>query len=464
MVRRYLSVLFCVAAGAAPLAVGAADGVLDPSFGTDGATFVVPDGVEGHELRANAAVTLPDGSVLVGGSRNKFINGSPDPHMRGTLVHLRADGAVDTDFGNIPGIPGLRVLPDIQPGTQMQIVEAVVPLEDGSILLAGSAEAFGPLTGFIVKLGADGDLDPAFGEDGIVRVTGTYVHALGVDDQGRIVAAGERSSPGLDRAILARFDGSGQPDPGFGTDGIVALGAEDESGYLRTLAITGDGAIVAGGMAAVPDEIFGSIYTFLIVRLGADGQPDAGFGENGRRTFVLPASTSPYNGVNRLVVDAGGRIVFGGYYQDDASEVQVVFGRLTADGSDDATFGDPAMPGYRPVALATGAWNRYVSGLARQSDGKLVASITYAIPDVRQGFMAVRLGADGALDGGFGQDGVFQLDLAPSGIYSDSTALTLQGGRAVLAGASQRATGSRLVDLGIVRLENDGIFTARFDD
>jgi tetratricopeptide (TPR) repeat protein len=124
----------------------AADGQPDPNFGFGGAAYITPDDVEARELRPYAALALPDGKILVAGERNKFIPSSPfDPHMRAMIARLNADGSADDTFGNVPGIPGLFVLPDLVPdtGAGMQVIEAMQRLDDGSIIVAGTAQAFG---------------------------------------------------------------------------------------------------------------------------------------------------------------------------------------------------------------------------------------------------------------------------------------------------------------------------------
>jgi uncharacterized delta-60 repeat protein len=466
MSRRLLLALSCALA-AAPLLTLAADGQLDTGFGTAGATFVALDGVEGHELRTGTALTLPDGELLLGGSRNKIILGNPDPHMRATIVRLRADGTPDASFGNIPSVPGLLVLPDLVPGDQMQIIESMRHLADGSIIVAGSANAFGPLTGFVIKLAADGSFDTKFGTQGIALVPGTYFHALGIDSQGRIVVGGEKSIPNFDQAIVARFKPDGRLDSEFGpaADGIVRLttSGTGQNGYISTLQITADDHIVVGGNASVPDPELGDIFWASITRLDSDGYPDAGFATAGVRKFMAPDTASSYNGVSKLLLTLDGKITFGGYYVDGETGVNAVLGRFNADGSDDTTFGAPATPGYSKIALAPDAWTRYVSGLERQSDGKLVVSVSYSSPGVTA-FMALRTEANGTLDASFANAGIFELDLAPNGIYNDSTALTLQAGRPIVAGVSMRSTSSNLVDLAAVRLENDLIFSDRFED
>lgn len=444
----------------------AADGTPDPGFGDGGVAYLSIDGVEGHELRTGAVLALPDGKLLFGGSRNKLIQGNPDPHMRASLARMNADGSVDASFGSDPANPGLLVLPDLVPGTGMQYIESMQRLADGSILVAGSAEAFGPLNGFVMKLDAQGAPVASFGNAGKVMLSGAYFHASALDSQQRLLLAGERYVDGVGHGIVVRLTGSGQFDPSFGDgDGIArfAAAAPDEGSYFLTLAVTPDDGVVVGGACETDGSGMGT--QFSLARLDANGHRDAAFAGNGWRLFRPPGDTSIINGIDRLLLTPDGKIVIAAHHEDPKTGVNVVLGRLAADGSTDAGFGAAATPGYLPVNVVPDAWNRYPSALLRQADGKLLVSVSYAIPG-KQNFVVARSSSDGALDPAFGSGGVVELDLAPNGIYSDLTAMTLQNGQPILAGAAMRRTTSQLVDIAAVRLgggADDAIFADGFD-
>lgn len=448
---------------AAPLC-HAADGDLDPAFGDGGVAFLSLDGVEGHELRTRVVIALPDGKLLFGGSRNLLINGNPDPHMRPMLARMNADGSPDTGFGSDPANPGILVLPSIS-ATGMQSIEAMRRLDDGSIVVAGSAFAFGPVTGFIAKFDADGQPDPTFGKDGRVLVPDTYLHALAVGDRGSLVVAGERVAGGSTRGFIGRLDAGGRFDGGFGAgaDGSVLLEpvASADNSYITSLAVDAAGGIVVGG--TYEDSALGS-SEFSLARLDASGQFDTSFADAGWRVFRVPDDASTFNGIDALLLMPQGGILIAAHHDAGASGTGVVLGRLDAHGADDRTFG---KSGYRAVDVAAEAWNRYASALLRQDDGKLLLAITYATPG-HQDFLLARTAANGTLDAGFGNAGVVDLDLAPDGVYSDLTALTLQDGKPILAGAVNRAASSRLVDLAAARLQNgsaadDAIFANGFE-
>jgi uncharacterized delta-60 repeat protein len=434
----------------------AADGDPDPGFGADGVAYLPLDGIEGHELRTSAVIALPDGKLLFGGSRNLLISGNPDPHMRATLARMDASGHPDASFGSDPANPGLVVLPEVA-DTGIQQVEAMHRLADGSILLAGSAHAFGPLTGFVMKVDAAGHLDAAFGTDGIVTVAGTYLHALAVDSEGRILVAGERSSGILSRGFVARLDSAGRFDAAFGPAGdgtcIFEPLEPEEGGYLAALAVDAEDRVIVAG--AYESWGAGMGTAFSIARLDETGALDATFADAGWRIFQIPGDDSNFNGINRLLLVPGGAIQLAAYRIDAATGVGIVLARLTADGATDATFGAATTPGYQRIDVAPQAWNRYPSAIVRQDDGKLLVGVTYATPG-KQDFIALRTTETGALDDSFGDAGVVDLDLAPTGIYSDLTAMTLQDGKPILAGGAKRATGSQLVDLAVVRLQSGG--------
>ncbi|HEY6942028.1 hypothetical protein [Dokdonella sp.] len=452
----------------------AADGLPDPTFGTGGAAYITPDDVEARELRPYAALALPDGKILVAGERNKFIPSSPfDPHMRGMLARFDADGTPDASFGNIPGIPGVLVLPDLVPltGAGMQVIEAMVRLDDGSIVVAGTAQAFGPLRGFLVKLDAEGAMDTTFGTDGIQLVPEVYVHALAVDSQGRFVIAGEKSIDTVAHSYVARFDPNGAPDMTFGTDGGVVIdwdgAGESRGGYLATLGLTdGDGILVGGGY-----EVYGAGMgsDYAIARLDSTGAFDTAFAGTGWRVFHRPDDSGQIiDAIDRLLPTAGGGAVFVGHYQLDDGQgntsIETVLGGIGADGSMDANFGSGG-DGFQPVAIAPGSFTRYATGFVRQADGNLVASISYVGPE--SSFLAFRFTPDGTLDTSFGDAGIASVDMAPGGVFSDPSALTLDAqGRAIVAGMAERT--APLYELAVLRLTHDDpqadrIFANGFD-
>lgn len=448
-----------MAAAAAPAI--ARDGDPDPRFGQGGVARLASS-EPSDALRPTVVVAQRDGKLLIAGTRSRLNPLPGGPGSAALVVRTDAAGRADPAFGTDPADPGFVELPDLMAGTSLQRVEAMRVLGNGSILLAGTAELFGPRIGFLAKLHADGRLDEDFGDAGIVRVEGTRLHGLEVDGQGRIVVAGHRAADGVaSRAVVARYTSGGEPDDDFGDgQGFVLLGtdAPERSGHLFTVkAIDADALLVAGSWSR-PD-LAGD--DFWIHRLDASGRPDPDFGALGRRVFRAPGEDSAPAGIREIVVEPDGRIAFVGYQQRSGG-LGLVFGRLNADGSADDGFGDGQRTGYQFVDFAPQAWHRYPTGLVRQNDGRLIASARYET-GFRSEFVAVRLSAGGAPDPDFGSGGVAQFDLAPQGRFSDATAIALQAGQPLLTGAVGPYATDGSVVIALLKLENDGIHRGTFD-
>jgi uncharacterized delta-60 repeat protein len=297
------------------------------------------------------------------------------------------------------------------------------------------------------------------------------VHALAVDGDGRLVIAGEKSIDTIPHSFVGRFDANGQPDPNFGSDGSGGVvidwdGVAQQGGYLSGLGIGGDGSILVGGNYETYGQGLGS--DFAIAKLDASGSFDTRFNGTGWRVFHRP-DESPgivIDGIERLLPTAEGGAVFVGHYQLDPgsgdTSIELVLGRVGADGAMDATFGD-AGNGFQLIASPAGTSTSYATGFLRQTDGKLVTSVSYSA--LASSFLAFRTDADGALDAGFGDGGVASVDMAPDGVFSDSSALALdREGRVIVAGMVER--GPPLYELAVLRLGEavqDKIFVNGFD-
>lgn len=447
----------------------AADGDLDPDFGTGGIAYITPDLVAAQELQPVSAFVLPDGKILFGGSLDAPTSVPFEQEYRGMLARLNADGTVDTSFGNT-SIPGVVALPNLVPGNRMEGIESMQVLADGSIIAVGVSQVNSPERGFIVKLDADGNLDPSFAGGGVILSPATYFHAVGIDSQGRIVVAGEHidTTTLVYTATVIRFTPDGTPDATFGDTGVATIDWDGagNSGFLSDLVVGADDGVVVAGQYDVYGDGLGA--DFAVARLDSTGTLDGAFGDGGARVFHDPSDDSMINAINRISATPDGGIAFAGYYYIiDTGSTALILGHLRADGSTDVAFGDDATPGYfRPAILPT-AGSANATELITQPDGKLLVSLSYFASD-KENFFALRSTADGQLDATFADAGIFEADLAPDGIYSEASAMTLQpDGNIVIAGRAERSS-EFLVDLGVVRLLNSGgpddvIFANGFD-
>jgi uncharacterized delta-60 repeat protein len=148
-------------------------------------------------------------------------------------------------------------------------------LDGGRIVLAVSQYAGHTYHGVVVRLAANGALDPTFGGDGISRTPkkrDVMFRDVLTDSDGRVIAAG---AVGSDLG-LARFRAEGGLDQSFGGDGLVVtdLGGGDDS--IAAISDRPDGTLLAAG-AKADHYSRGPSYTDLaLVRyLLTDGPADA---------------------------------------------------------------------------------------------------------------------------------------------------------------------------------------------
>jgi uncharacterized delta-60 repeat protein len=130
---------------------------------------------------------------------------------------------------------------------------------------------------------------------------------------------------------VARYTASGTLDASFGGgDGIqtVPLSAGDDQ--VRSIAVQSDGKIVLAGSISN-----GSNDDLGLVRLNADGSPDAGFGGGDGITTIDFAGGADL--ARNVLIASNGRIVLSGYGVNGASNDFAVL-RFNADGSLDTRF------------------------------------------------------------------------------------------------------------------------------
>jgi len=217
------------------------DGSLDRSFGDGGkvVTKLVPS-----PSSISALALQPDGKIVAGGgTRGKLAlvrylpDGTLDPAF-GTA------GAVLTDFGRYESLSDLVVLP-------------------GGTIVAGGATTprGGGLNARVLALAGyrpDGTLDPTFGSGGkvLTDLPGKQegVAGLAAQPDGKIVAVGAVIRPAQRPSALmavARYEGDGDLDAGFGTGGVVITAFRGDSG-AADVALQPDGRIVVVGTTVSP--------------------------------------------------------------------------------------------------------------------------------------------------------------------------------------------------------------------
>ena len=126
---------------------------------------------------------------------------------------------------------------------------------DGNIYTAGfTTVAFtGDLNMALLKFLPDGTLDTSFGTNGMVLETGnpvSYANDMLVQpDQKILVGGGFGSIFTSQDYSLWRFLPNGDPDPTFGTNGLVLSDFSGQTQDCNGIALQADGKILAAGKA-----------------------------------------------------------------------------------------------------------------------------------------------------------------------------------------------------------------------
>jgi uncharacterized delta-60 repeat protein len=265
-----------------------ADGTLDSSFGEDGK--VVTDFSGGYASQGDTAAGVavqPDGKIVVAGRGGIAYGGDF------FAARYNADGSPDSSFGDgggaevdftpEPGGEGANGSSSYDYGRDI----ALQP--DGKLVLVGDTTPGGLCGCYIgvARLTADGELDPTFGGNGLVRTKIYWAQALDngsaieATDDGKIVVAGAHSqyNPNyedwwVDDFAVLRYLSDGSLDPEFAGDGVaLANFAFESADVANALALQDDGRVVVTGGAGAG---------MGIARYKIDGALDETFSDDGR--------------------------------------------------------------------------------------------------------------------------------------------------------------------------------------
>ncbi len=253
-----------------------------------------------HSPRARTRRSSPsrfkaDGKILVGGLF-AFINNEP----RNLLARLNPDGTLDAGFN--PLFTGTAA------GAQARI-DAVALQPDGKIVVGGN---FGQVNGVsragLVRLNADGALDPTFG---IGTGANSNVFAIVVQPDQRILIGGTFTTfAGQPRRSIARLSPTGALDQ----VGLIGPGAS-----VRNIVLQPDGSFIAGGSF----NTVGSLARNRIARFNAEGSFDTAFDPD-----VAGAVGLSTPGIFAMVAPGPDQLVMGGAFSTVSGQPRSGLARL----------------------------------------------------------------------------------------------------------------------------------------
>lgn len=324
-----------------------ASGALDPAFGTSGIAMIT---VGSSEDVARSIVIQGDGRIVVAGDYFSGLN------YDFAMVRLDSNGALDPSFG-----VGGKVTTPI--GASTDVCNALALQSDGKIVAAGYYSSSGQNDYAMARYLTNGTLDPNFGSGGKVTVNvgpgDDICYGVVVQTNGRVLLAGRRhNGTNYDLALLG-FGSNGTPDTTFGSGGmtLVAFGTGDDFG--RALSLQPDESIVVVGEAVV-----GSNYDIAVARLNGNGTLDPGFGNNGKATMAV--GTSNDFGRSLAFANDGKILVGGSTHNGSNMDMAVIrFGAelrptvATGQGAATGIFSAVLNGTVNPNGVLTNAWFAY---------------------------------------------------------------------------------------------------------
>lgn len=322
------------------------NGRLDPGFGSGGsAPILAPDGLS---FRLTELAVDPAGRPVVFGSGIGPITdpgypGNVGPYAQplhstsAVVMRYTAAGALDASFaeggafvdhfGLTPGYPSETLAATIATGTLDREGRPVFAVAGAEQIFCERSQFTRPAR-LLVRLDRSGAPDPSFGGgDGAAPVVSEMdAEAISIDTSGAVTLAGStpyRCNP--QAVVLERLDASGEPDAGFGGSGVRSYPKQQ----------------TAIAMASNRDDEIALLTEHdrrrAILRLDPDGKPVRGFGRGGLRGLGGKGQRSRTNGI---LLDRRGRILtFGGGWGDESSGSWMAIERILPSGRVDRGFG-----------------------------------------------------------------------------------------------------------------------------
>ncbi len=350
-----------------------------------------------------------------------------------------------------PGEDGARVLFPVTTTADSAHAAALDP--QGRLTLAGYAASQSRAA--LARVAGQAS-DPAFGTQGVITYTlGTSgvaaLEALVRQPDGRFVGCGAIAVPGSGSDFLVvRLLADGSLDPTFDGDGIVSTAFAGTIGATLTdrclaIAVQPDGRIIAAGASAQngPNNV-------ALVRYLADGALDTTFGSGGRVVVDANASGSADNEARAIVLQPDGRIVIAGRASGPGGNPDLLVMRFLANGSADTSFNATGR-----VLTHIGIEDT-ANAVALMADGRIVvAGSAYPVGVSYRDLLVARYLADGRLDASFNGSGLVTTPIGPGEDVARAVAL-MPWGRIVVAGSARRSTTTAGSDLAVAAYEPDG--------
>jgi uncharacterized delta-60 repeat protein len=340
----------------ASLSFSQISGSLDLSFDPGlGAT-------NGSSLSSNEVldcIQLPDEKIIVGGYFEDFGGNT----TMNRLAKLNNDGTLDLSFSS--GLTSTITASSFR-------VHCLELQSDGKILVGGNFSAcHGYLRNDIVRINADGTIDPTFDPGSGTSYDLTRVNDIAIQSDGKILVAGSFTGfNGFNYSGLVRLNSDGSLDNSF----VLQTGIYQFS--FNTIDIQSDGKIIAGG-----DFAYIGSTNVRVVRINTDGTIDSSFNPN---------SDGSATNINKIEIQPDGKVLIaGGFSTFNGDQNRKAIVRVDANGAIDNSFNVGTNPGLP------------IYDLHLQSDGKIILVGFFAAWNGNTQRRILRVSSTGSFDGSF---------------------------------------------------------------
>lgn len=295
-------------------------------------------------------------------------------------------GQLDPDFSQWPDAPGwVDLLRALNWAPVMDLFfSSVAPTEDSKLYACGyfAQTTDATVEYFITRLHGDARLDTSFGDQGIVRGTfpvnfkAIMPTRLTLQADGKLLMQAQawsnmQGDPDPLSFVLRLLD-NGQPDPGFGDQGLLRLDMpvgryNHLAAGLGQLRVLPDGRI-QGCHSGINELTFPSPkYSGALYRLKANGQLDGSFNGNGLLDLGVTGASFQ---VTDFVIDIDHATLVVGHisYPGEPWHKGVV-ARLNAQGQLDREFGTQGT-GFQELSLFS--QHLHLHGIDLRPDGSLI--------------------------------------------------------------------------------------------
>lgn len=379
-----------------------------------------------------------------------LIAGTSDSNL--FVMRLMPDGLPDNSFG----VNGTTLIDE----GGNEVGQDVAVTTDGKIYITGYSETSTGSSFTCWRLSADGNSDPAFGNNGLVTLHTGLQHNWGsfvfANENSTVIVGGSVYNGATNDPVLYKLLDDGSIDAGYGSDGVAGKTFTcSKSIELNAVKMPDENILVCG------TQVDNGNILPAISKFSPGGIVDSAFGINGTVSVAIRDSeyVDAYESIYDFAFLPDGKILAGGVAND------VTLFRLSQDGVPDSSYGKNGLlvPGAQAQdSRVILAYNNNTSYLIENFQHLIYGYETFFIIDGLEGasdFTIHKFNPDGTPDSSYGDFGVLHPLIAGHVLSQCCTAIVQPDGKLLLAGFTSPSFG---FDIFLLRLNNDGSVDASF--